>query len=347
MMIFKNIPIGTYYPGKSLLHRLQARTKLLLFLCFILCLFVANHNQWHFAPYIVVIMLLGIGVALSGISPRQLWQRMWLLVVFSVTGVIFALLAPPVPGDKPLSILGPFLFSPAQVYWAALVYGLILAFYILALLLRTPAMRQLRRSLLFRISGIALAIITTTVLGDLWLIHTMPHSSTLLIGPIVITYSNVWLLMTAFTVFLVLYTLALLLTMTTTPVALIEGLRLLLTPLRWLRLPVDEFALMTLLALRFIPTLVDEVEQLVKAQTSRGADFSQGTMRERLQSLMALFIPFLQGALRRATELATALEARGYRGDRPPTPLHETSLGVVDYTVLGVVVLAMMGALIV
>lgn len=346
MMIFKNIPIGTYYPGESLLHRLQARTKLLLFLCFIVCLFVANHNQWHFAPYIVVIMLLCIGVALSGISPRQLWQRMWLLVVFSVTGITFALLAPPVPGDKPLSTLGPFPFSPAQIYWVALAYGLLLALYILALLLRTPAMRQLRRSLWFRISGITLAIITTTVLANLWLIHTVPHSSTLLLGPIVITYSNVWLLMTAFTIFLALYTLALLLTMTTTPVALIEGLRLLLTPLRWLRLPVDEFALMTLLALRFIPTLVDEVEQLVKAQTSRGADFSQGTIRERLQSLMALFIPFLQGALRRATELATALEARGYRGEKPPTPLHETSLGVVDYTVLGVVVLMMVGALI-
>src|SRR6266702_1185031 len=184
MMIFKNIPIGTYLPGNSLLHRLQARAKLLLFLCFIICRFVANHHQWHFAPYIAILLLLCSGILLSG-----------------------------------------------------------------------------------------------------------------------------------FTFFLVLYTLALLLTMTTTPVALIEGMTLLLAPLRWLRLPVDDFALMTLLALRFIPTLIEEIEQLVKAQASRGADFSRGTIRERLQSISALFIFFMQGTLRGATELATALEARGYQGE--------------------------------
>ena len=345
MMIFKNIPIGTYLPGNSLLHRLQARTKLLLFLCFIICLFVANHHQWHFAPYIAILLLLCTGIVLSGIPPRELWQRMWLLVLFSITGAIFTLLAPPVTGQKVLATFGSFPFPLAQVYGVALAYSLLLALYILALLLRTPAMRRLRQHLWFRLSGAALAVITTSVLGNLWLVQVT--SRNFLVGPVLVTYDNVWFLLSGFTFFLVLYTLALLLTMTTTPVALIEGMTLLLTPLRWLRLPVDDFALMTLLALRFIPTLIEEIEQLVKAQASRGADFSRGTIRERLQSISALFIPFMQGTLRRATELATALEARGYQGEERPTPLHETPLGIIDYMVLGMVVIVMAGALLV
>jgi energy-coupling factor transport system permease protein len=345
MMIFKNIPTGTYFPGDSLLHRLQARTKLLLFLSFIICLFVANHHKWHFAPYIVIVILLCVGIALSGIPLRELWQRMWLLVLFSITGAIFTLLAPPETGQKVLAALGPFPFPPAQVYGAALAYSILLTLYILALLLRMPTMRHLRQQPWFRLGGAALVVITTSILGNLWLVQVTSRS--FLVGPVLVTYDNVWFLLSGFTFFLVLYTLALLSTMTTTPVALIEGLTLLLTPLRWLRLPVDDFALMTLLALRFIPTLIEEIERLVKAQASRGADFSRGTIRERLQSVSALFIPFMQGTLRRAAELATALDARGYQGENGPTPLHETSLGIIDYMVLGVVVLVMAGALLV
>ena len=119
-----------------------------------------------------------------------------------------------------------------------------------------------------------------------------------------------------------------------------------LTPLRWLRLPVDDFALMALIALRFIPTLFEEIEQLLKAQTSRGADYSHGTLRERVQSMVALFVPLLQGVLRRAADLATALEARGYEVKGRQTFLHEKSFGAADYGVLGVVAVITIGSLI-
>jgi energy-coupling factor transport system permease protein len=160
-----------------------------------------------------------------------------------------------------------------------------------------------------------------------------------------ITYEGVWLEMSFFVVFLLLYALSLLLTMTTTPIALVEGMTILMTPLRWLRLPVDDFALMTLIALRFIPTLVDEIGQLTKAQTARGSNLSQGTLRQRLQSLAALFVPFIQGTLRRASELATALEARGYQFDGHQTSLHEKSFGLVDYVVMGTVAIVTVAAL--
>jgi energy-coupling factor transport system permease protein len=167
------------------------------------------------------------------------------------------------------------------------------------------------------------------------------------IGPLVITVEGVWLGVRFVVVLLSLYMLAMLLTMTTTPVALIEGLTLLLSPLRRLRLPVDEFALMTLLALRFIPTLAEEAELLVKAQIARGADFTHGALRQRLQSLATLFVPLLQGALRRATELATGLEARGYTVEGTQTLMHEGPLAVADYLVLGVVISVTVGALVI
>jgi len=107
--------------------------------------------------------------------------------------------------------------------------------------------------------------------------------------------------------------------------------------MRWLKLPVDDFALMTLIALRFIPTLIEEVEQLIKAQTARGADYTHGTIRERSQSLLALFIPLLQDVLRRASDLATALESRGYEVGSRQTRLHEKRLGAIDYSVLATV----------
>src|SRR5260370_22278805 len=139
---------------------------------------------------------------------------MWLLVLFSITGAIFTLLAPPVIGQKVLATYGPFPFPLAQVYAAALVYSLLLALYILALLLRTPAMRRLRQHLWFRLSGAALAVITTIVLGNLWLIQVISRS--LVVGPVLVTYDNVSFHLSGFTFFLVLDTLALPLRLPTT-----------------------------------------------------------------------------------------------------------------------------------
>ena len=112
-------------------------------------------------------------------------------------------------------------------------------------------------------------------------------------------------------------------------------------------LPVDDFALMLLIALRFIPTLIKEVELLIKAQTSRGADYTHGSVRERLQSLVALFVPFISSTLRRASELAAALDARGYQVQGRPTLLHDTALGVADYLVMIAVALITIGVLVI
>lgn len=343
--MFRNISWGIYYPGDSLLHRLQARTKLLVILWFVIFFIIANQRQWHFAPYIVAIILLFTAIALSGISPGHLWRRMRLLILLALLGTI-PLVFFPDPSGKPLHSFGPLLITYTQLRWIIFVYSSLLAILILLFLLAIPALHSFRQHRWLRRLSIPFILLELIALSFLWLNRNAPPTSTFLIGHIMLTYDSVWIVMAFFVVFLVLYTFSILLTTTTTPIALIEGMTLLLKPLRWLHLPVDDFALMTLIALRFIPTLIDEAEQLVKAQTARGSDFSHGAIRERLQSLAALFLPFIQGTLRRAAELATALEARGYEIDGHQTLLHEKTFCPADYLVLGIVALATIGALI-
>ena len=341
--MLQKIPLGLYHPGNSLLHRLQARTKLLILLWLIAFLGVASQRKWHFAPFAIAAIFVCLGIALSSVSLRYFWQRMGLLVLLTILGAFPTLLFASTHGKKLLYTLGPFVVPYSWLNWATLISGVLVAVYLLLWLL--PTTRVLRQHPWFRRIRFVLLFIAWGGITFLLFIPSNRQANALAIGPIPISQDAVWRMVSSFTVFLVLYAFSLLLTVTTAPVALIEGLSLLLTPLRRLRLPVDEFALMTLLALRFFPTLIEEVEQLIKAQTARGADVSQGTLRERLQSLTTFFVPLMQGALRRANDLATALEARGYEVEGHQTLLYETSLGLVDYGVLSAIVLVTIGAL--
>nr|MCR4725331.1 energy-coupling factor transporter transmembrane protein EcfT [Clostridia bacterium] len=105
-----------------------------------------------------------------------------------------------------------------------------------------------------------------------------------------------------------------LLTLTTKPVAMTDGMERLFRPLAKLGLPSHELAMMMTIALRFIPTLLDETDKIMKAQTARGADFESGNLRERAKGLIPLLVPLFVSAFRIAADLAMAMEARCYRG---------------------------------
>ena len=105
-----------------------------------------------------------------------------------------------------------------------------------------------------------------------------------------------------------------LLTLTTSPIALTDGLEHLLLYLKPLGVPAHELAMMMTIALRFIPTLIEEADKIMKAQTARGADFDEGNLIQRMQSLLPLLVPLFVNALRRADDLALAMEARCYDG---------------------------------
>ena len=343
--MFKNISLGIYYPGDTILHRLQARTKLLIMLSLIVCIVIANQNELDFVPYIAAVLLLLAGIALAGVSPGFMWQRMRILVILALIGAVPAIFYPD-SQNRSLATLGPLPFSYSLLRTILLIYIVIVTIYILLFLLPPPTFQTFRQRGWLRSLRIPLIIFVLVAVISLLAIRNSPPASTFPIGPLHITPDGVWILTSVLLVFLLLYAFSLLLTMTTSPIALTEGMTMLLSPLRRLKLPVDDFALMTLIALRFIPTLIDEAEQLVKAQTARGASFTHGRLTERIQSVTALFIPFMQGTFRRASDLATALEARGYEVDGRQTPLHEKSFGMIDFAVFGTVAIVMIGVLV-
>lgn len=132
-----------------------------------------------------------------------------------------------------------------------------------------------------------------------------------------------------------------LLTATTAPVALADGIEDLLSPLKKVRLPAHEIAMMMTIALRFIPTLGEEAEKIKGAQAARGADFSEGGPLRRVRSLIPVLVPLTVGAFRRADELAEAMESRGYRGGEGRTRYRELRFRTRDALALALTVLVL------
>lgn len=125
-----------------------------------------------------------------------------------------------------------------------------------------------------------------------------------------------------------------LLTLTTSPIQLTDGLEYLLTPFKKVGLPAHELAMMMTIALRFIPTLLEEAEKIMKAQKARGADFESGNIFQRARSLIPLLVPLFLSAFRRADDLAMAMEARCYRGGEGRTRMKELILKPLDWMAL-------------
>ena len=145
-------------------------------------------------------------------------------------------------------------------------------------------------------------------------------------------------LMMALRVIMLIIGTSVLLTYTTSPISLTDGLEALLSPLKKLNMPVHTFAMMMSIALRFIPTLIEETEKIMNAQKSRGADFTSGTIIDRAKALIPLLVPLFVSSFKRAEELATAMECRCYRGDNNRTKLVKLEYKALDYIYLVVFV---------
>ncbi|MBA2176958.1 energy-coupling factor transporter transmembrane protein EcfT [Halobacillus locisalis] len=134
-----------------------------------------------------------------------------------------------------------------------------------------------------------------------------------------------------------------LLTLTTTPIEITDAIEELLGPLKKIRFPVHELALMMSISLRFIPTLMQETEKISKAQASRGVDFRTGSFKDRIKAVIPLLVPLFVSAFKRAEELAMAMEARGYRGGEGRTKLRELSISKLDYYLYALFILLIIG----
>lgn len=135
-----------------------------------------------------------------------------------------------------------------------------------------------------------------------------------------------------------------LLTYTTSPIVLTDGIEHLLNPFKRIGVPAHELAMMMTIALRFIPTLLEETDRIMKAQTARGANFTSGNLLQRGKNMIPLLVPLFVSAFRRADDLATAMESRCYRGGEGRTRMNELAYSYRDTVamILVLVVLVMM-----
>ena len=237
--MLKDITLGQFFPGHSIVHRLDPRTKLIMLIVYIVALFCAV--SW--ISYGVMLVFLATTIAISTIPLKSIVRGMKPLVFILVfTG-----------------ILNIFFTTGEQLlvsFWGISIYmeGLVRAFFMMARILM------------------------------------------LITGTFLLTY-------------------------TTSPISLTDGLESLLSPLKAIRLPVHELAMMMCIALRFIPTLIEETDKIMSAQRARGADFESGNLMQRVKALVPILVPLFISAFRRADELATAMECRCYQGGEGRTKM--------------------------
>lgn len=212
-----------------------------------------------------------------------------------------------------------------------LAYGIVGGFTIFAMLLSRLPLRLMWSA----IKPLWIIIVFTMGIH----IFTTPGNPIFQWGIINITDHGVamGLQMAARLIFLILF--SSLLTYTTSPIRLTDGIEHLLNPFRRIGVPAHELAMMMTIALRFIPTLLDETDRIMKAQSARGADFVTGSIIQRAKNMVPLLVPLFISAFRRADELAIAMEARCYRGGVNRTRMKELQVTYVDYIGVGAVVL--------
>ena len=259
--MLKDITLGQYFPGDTLIHKLDPRTKLLCVILYIVALFNAKGPL----TYGIMIAVLAVCILIS------------------------------------------------RVEWKALTRGLKPVYFIVAF---TAVMNM------FFTNG--------TPVADVWLVRHITWEG--IIAAVQMVLRIVMLIMGTF-----------LMTYTTSPIALTDGLEHLLSPLKKLRFPVHELAMMMSIALRFIPTLIEETDKIMSAQKARGADFESGNIFQRAKALVPILVPLFISAFRRADELATAMECRCYHGGEGRTKLHVLKYQRRDYVALagGAVILAL------
>jgi energy-coupling factor transport system permease protein len=239
-----------------------------------------------------------------------------------------------VPGESPVHKLDPRTKLTVSLVFVICIFlvesltgfALTAAFLLSAILLSTIPFSMILRGL----RPIIWLLFFT------WILHafTDPGKVIYALGPLHVTMEGVQ------EGFVVVVRLALLMfgttlvTLTTSPMSLTDGLEYLLWPLKKFGLPVSELAMMMTIALRFIPTLLDEAERIMKAQEARGADFVTGSLSRRVRAMIPLLVPLFISSFQRADELAIAMEARAYRGGEGRTRLHRLKMRPLDWVLL-------------
>ena len=244
--MLRDITLGQFFPGDTVVHRLDPRTKIVLLIVYIVTLFQAV-SWWSYALVVLVTVL---AMVLGHITPKNIFKglkpMLFIIVLTALLNIFYTQGTPIVEG------------------WIVTWEGI----------------------------GRSVQMILRIVL--------------LITGTFLLTY-------------------------TTSPIALTDGLEKLLSPLKKLKVPVHEMTLMMSMALRFIPTLIEETDKIMSAQKARGADFETGSLMQRAKALLPILVPLFVSAFRRADELAVAMESRCYHGGEGRTRMKQMKLQGIDY----------------
>ena len=303
-----NIIIGQYIPGKSLIHRLDPRMKISILIIMIVALFVA-HTIIEEAILLVFILFLIITSRIPILKVLKGLKAILFLVCFTA---ILQL------GNVRT---GEFVVKDIFMYMS--LYNLLIAIALIFIYFFT------RKFIPFRFIYLLLLCALSFVLQ--YYFTTGP-----LLFKYEISFTNDGLIRVGFIVLrlLNLVLLSSLLTFTTSPMDLKNGLESLMKPLKIIKVPVGEIAMMISLVLRFIPTLLEETSKIIKAQASRGADFNEATFRQKMKQIISLLVPMFVVSFKRADDLANAMESRGYVIGEKRTSIDVMKLTFKDYYAL-------------
>lgn len=263
--MLKDITLGQFFPGNSLLHRLDPRIKLIATVLLVVVVFMAD----SMLSYLALIFLSVLLILLSRIPFKTILK--------SVKPLFFVICF--------TAILNVFFAAGENVLWE------------------------------FRFSFIHLVIRAEGILSAVKM---------------------------ALRIILLVVDTGVILSYTTSPIDLTDGIERLFSPLGKIGLPVHSFAMMMSLALRFIPTLIEETDKIMAAQKSRGSDFSSGNVISRVKALIPILIPLLLSSFRRADELALAMECRCYHGGAGRTRMKQMKLHPKDFVFLAVLALCVL-----
>ncbi len=249
--MLRDITLGQYFPGRTIIHLLDPRTKLILTVLYIVVLFMAD----SITGYGLMLFVIACCIYISKISLKVILR-----------------------GLKPLLVV-------------IILTAILNLFY-------TPGREIVR-----------IWILKITVEGVRQALFMVLRIVMLIAGTFMLTY-------------------------TTAPIALTDGMESLMNPLKKIKVPVHELSMMMSIALRFIPTLIEETDKIMSAQKARGADFDSGNLVEKAKAMLPLLVPLFISAFRRADELAVAMECRCYHGGEGRTRMKQLRMQQRDYIAL-------------
>lgn len=305
-----NIIIGQYIPGNSLIHRLDARMKISILIIMIVALFVA-HSIVVEAILLVFILFLIIISRIPILKVLKGLRAILFLVCFTAVLQL---------GNVRT---GTYLVKPGDLPMYMTLYNLLIIFALIFLYIFTRKYIPFKFIYLVLLCALSFVLQHYFTAGPLLTEYNISFTDDGLtrVGFIVLRLLNLVLLSS-------------LLTFTTSPMDLKNGLESLMKPLKVIKVPVSEIAMMISLVLRFIPTLLEETNKIIKAQASRGADFNEAGLRQKMKQIISLLVPMFVVSFKRADDLANAMESRGYVIGEKRTSIDVMKLTFKDYYAL-------------